>query len=160
MSDHDFDDSFDLTSVPKAPGLLSDTSQLSAASSSSIASYAEAGRHADLSLSELSLDSPSKRPPKFSILPQRAPSVGDDTTAEEISEEDMELVDETMRGEPRPGGDAERELAQPPDPATREDALKRELDNIRKVNQTLESYHSVLQETLAGRKVRQTCSPS
>jgi hypothetical protein len=71
MSDSDFDDSFDLTRIPTAPRLLSDTSQLSGVGSSSLVSQSSQSSHvprnphppvhahsayADLSLTELSLD--------------------------------------------------------------------------------------------------------
>jgi hypothetical protein len=154
MSDPDFNDSFDLAKVPKAPRLLSDSSNLSVTGSSSVASYAEHDRHADLSLTELSLDPTPRRAPKFSILPQRSQPTGDDSLDEQSVDEGASGLDDTARAEVH--ADArEREDTARPNPRSREDALQLELFNIRRLNQTLQNYHAVLQETLAGREVCQ-----
>jgi hypothetical protein len=155
MSDPDFDDSFDLTRLPTAPRLLSDSSQLSGVGSLSVASYPESDPNADLSLAELSLDPTPRRPPKFSLLPPKQARVHDDSLAEqrELIEEEDSLIDETVRIDAEEEENVDEESRERNAQRARDDALQQELFNIRRVNETLRNYHAVLQETLAGRQV-------
>jgi hypothetical protein len=154
MSDQDYDDSLDLTRLPSAPRLLSDTSKLSGAENSSITSF-HGGSQPDLSITELSLD-PAPRKPKFSILPPKQHLASQDISFEdETIQEDSYANDTILQHDHAAPEDAVDDEAQARDAVqNREEALQQELQNIRRVNTTLQNYYDVLKATLAGREVR------